>query len=263
MLEISLGQQHELELLIRKAGKHILELWPGKRAGTSHLKIDIKADGSQVTNADHESNQIITEGIHRIFPGTKIVSEEGPLESGQISMQASWVVDPIDGTKYFLEGHEHFRILLGLLEEGRVTLGVMYFPVSDKLYYAQRGKGCYLNHQALRVSSQESFAKSAIFLNHLDPQSPGCAKTISTDTALACIQLCEKTLDAGVVRITEHKTWDLLPYVIMTEECGGLVSDQNGAAAYFDNIAPGMSYLVFSNGLLHPQLLSALQSWLK
>ncbi len=261
MQEISLGLQHELEELVRKAGQHILKLWPGKRGGNSHLKVTPKPDGSLVTNADYESNQIIVEGLRRLTPKIAIFSEEGPLDSEEIPLTPAWVLDPIDGTNYFLEGKSHFRILLGLLDQGRVVMGIMYFPTNDKLYVAQRAKGCFLNQQSLRVSSHKDWSQAKLFLNHLQAKNVALPKHVSIDTALACIQLCEKELDAGLIRITEHKTWDLLPYIVMTQESGGMVTDEHGAEPLFRNIAPKMGYLVFSNGILHQDLLAALKTW--
>lgn len=261
MQQIGTGKQHELELLVRRAGQHILELWPGKRGGSSHLKVDSKSDNSLVTNADYESNQILVDGLRRLFPESRIVSEEGPFEVQDLSRQPTWVIDPIDGTMYFLEGKDHFRILIGLLEQGEVNLGLMYFPTSDRLFYAQRARGCSVNGQLLKVSGQNIWDKASIFLNHLAVSDAGVAKVVSADTALACIDLCTQKLDAGVVRITEHKSWDLLPYIVMAQESGGVVTDQDGRLPRFESTIPAMSHLVFSNGLLHATVLDALKRW--
>ncbi len=101
-------------------------------------KIIIKTDGSPVTAADLASDAILSPGLAELTPAIPVVSEEG-VEAGivpDISGGSFWVVDPLDGTKEFIAGTGEFTILVGLIEDGLPTLGVMYAPVADELYAA-------------------------------------------------------------------------------------------------------------------------------
>lgn len=119
-----------VEALARKAGAAILELY---QTGTPTI---IKSDGSPVTAADLASDAILSPGLAALTPDIPVVSEEG-VEAGRvvdISGGSFWLVDPLDGTKEFIGQTGEFTVLIGLIEDGRPTLGVMYAPVADELY---------------------------------------------------------------------------------------------------------------------------------
>jgi 3'(2'), 5'-bisphosphate nucleotidase len=121
-----------VEDLARRAGAAILDIY---RTGTPTL---IKSDGSPVTAADHASDAIVTPGLEALTPHIPVVSEEG-VEAGHvpdISGGSFWLVDPLDGTKEFIARTDEFTVLIGLIEDGMPTMGVMYGPVSGHLYSA-------------------------------------------------------------------------------------------------------------------------------
>jgi 3'(2'), 5'-bisphosphate nucleotidase len=121
-----------VEALARQAGAAILELY---QTGTPTI---VKSDGSPVTAADHASDAILSPGLAALTPDIPVVSEEG-VEAGQvvdISGGSFWLVDPLDGTKEFIGQTGEFTVLIGLIEAGIPTLGVMYAPVADELYAA-------------------------------------------------------------------------------------------------------------------------------
>ncbi|MDB5395468.1 MAG: cysQ, partial [Rhodospirillales bacterium] len=121
-----------VEALARQAGAAILKLY---QTGTPTI---VKSDGSPVTAADHASDAILSPGLAALTPDIPVVSEEG-VEAGQvpdISSGSFWLVDPLDGTKEFIGHTGEFTVLIGLIEGGKPTLGVMYAPVADELYAA-------------------------------------------------------------------------------------------------------------------------------
>ena len=121
-----------VENLARQAGAAILKLY---QSGTPTI---VKKDGSPVTAADLASDAILRPGLGALTPAIPVVSEEG-VEAGEIpdiSGGSFWLVDPLDGTKEFIGGTGEFTVLIGLVEDGVPTLGVIYGPVSDELYAA-------------------------------------------------------------------------------------------------------------------------------
>jgi 3'(2'), 5'-bisphosphate nucleotidase len=121
-----------VETLARQAGAAILKLY---QSGTPTI---VKKDGSPVTAADLASDAILRPGLGALTPSIPVVSEEG-VEAGEvpdISGGSFWLVDPLDGTKEFIGGTGEFTVLIGLVEDGVPTLGVMYGPVADELYAA-------------------------------------------------------------------------------------------------------------------------------
>jgi 3'(2'), 5'-bisphosphate nucleotidase len=121
-----------VEALARQAGAAILELY---QTGTPTI---VKSDGSPVTAADLASDAILSPGLAALTPDIPVVSEEG-VEAGRvvdISGGNFWLVDPLDGTKEFIGQTGEFTVLIGLIEDGKPTLGVMYAPVADEIYAA-------------------------------------------------------------------------------------------------------------------------------
>jgi 3'(2'), 5'-bisphosphate nucleotidase len=121
-----------VEALARQAGAAILNLY---QSGTPTI---VKSDGSPVTAADHASDAILSPGLAALAPGIPVVSEEG-VEAGHvpdISGGTFWLVDPLDGTKEFIGGTGEFTVLIGLIQDGKPTMGVMYAPVADEIYAA-------------------------------------------------------------------------------------------------------------------------------
>lgn len=121
-----------VETLARRAGRAILD------AQAAGVEIIVKRDGSPVTSADHASDAILVPALAALTPDIPVVSEE-QVEAGNIpdiSGGSFWVIDPLDGTKEFIAGTGEFTVLIGLIEAGQPTLGVMYGPVADELYGA-------------------------------------------------------------------------------------------------------------------------------
>ena len=121
-----------VEDLARKAGRALLSFY---QTGTPVI---VKSDGSPVTAADLASDAILSPGLEALTADIPVVSEEG-VEAGRIpdiSGGSFWLVDPLDGTKEFISRSGEFTVLIGLVEQGRPVLGVMYGPVADELYAA-------------------------------------------------------------------------------------------------------------------------------
>ena len=118
-----------------------------------NLQVSRKGPGDFVTAADRRAEQILREALRKARPGYGLVLEEqGVLEGSDKTHR--WHVDPLDGTINFMHGVPHFAISIGLEREGQIVAGVIYDPIKDEMFIAERGKGAYLNDRRLRVSGR-------------------------------------------------------------------------------------------------------------
>src|SRR5262245_4780792 len=125
------------------------------------LEIDWKAPGDPVTAADREANELIVRGLAREFPDDAILSEEEPDNLSRLDESHVWMVDPMDGTREFIEHRDEFAVQIGLIVDGVPALGIVFQPTARKLYYAARGMGAFLEQDGATIQlkvSKESVA---------------------------------------------------------------------------------------------------------
>lgn len=128
--------------LARQAGKIILEHYH------SDYAVEVKSDDSPVTQADIAADKFIVEGLQKLAPNVPIISEEGnkTLPAGSKSF---WLVDPLDGTKGFISKSGQFTVNIGLIKNGKPTLGVVYIPTEDKMFWGEVGNGAFCDGVAI------------------------------------------------------------------------------------------------------------------
>src|SRR4030095_2439360 len=117
----------------------------------TNLTVETKADRTPVTKADRECETKITELLSVRFPAYGFLGEELGERPGTVN--ARWIVDPIDGTKNFIRGIPFFTTLIALEEEGEITAGVMHAPAISDLLYARKGQGAFANSRQVHVSA--------------------------------------------------------------------------------------------------------------
>ena len=113
-------------------------------------KVTYKADNSPVTKADIEVEKLIRKIITKNFPDHSIHGEELSDKSKKSKYQ--WIIDPIDGTRYYTSGLDYWSTLLAVLENGKPIIGISYYPSTREFFVAQKGKGTFLNDKRMRVS---------------------------------------------------------------------------------------------------------------
>ena len=128
-----------------------------KRSVGKINKVSYKGIDNIVTDVDKKSEDIIIKKILSCFPDHSILSEErSPIYSHSIY---KWIIDPIDGTSNFAHSFPFFSVSIALEKEGEVVMGVVYDPMRDELFYAQKGSGAYLNNRKIRVSKIKKLSK--------------------------------------------------------------------------------------------------------
>src|SRR5258706_2332884 len=124
-----------------------------------------KPDHSLVTNADHEADKIIRQGLSKAFPDHAILTEESGLQ-GSPRAEYMWVVDPVDGTKAYASGVPGYSVMIGLLKEGKPFAGVVVDPLEGHIFEAYRGRGAYHTlgkvRKRVRVSTRQAFAQMSV-----------------------------------------------------------------------------------------------------
>jgi histidinol-phosphatase len=226
------------------------------------VAVETKADRSPVTEADRACERKIVEILRGAFPAYGFLGEEFGEESGRTTKR--WIIDPIDGTKSFVRGIPFFATLIGLEEDGEVTVGVVHAPATSELLYATRGGGAYDEAgKRLRVSDVDRLSAAMV--------SFGGLKIFRRGRWSAFERLVEATArqrgygdylgSAAVIRgwseamlELDVKPWDLAPLKILVEEAGGRLTDFSGQATIYGGSA------VVTNGRIHDQVLEILDA---
>ena len=126
----------------------------------TNLQVSRKGPADFVSTADLKAEQILREELQRARPGYGFLMEESGAAKASGGEERRWIVDPLDGTTNFLHGLPHFAISIALAERDEVVAGVIYDPVKDEMYFAEKGSGAYLNDRRIRVSGRRELAES-------------------------------------------------------------------------------------------------------
>ncbi|MHB8934347.1 MAG: inositol monophosphatase family protein [Bellilinea sp.] len=155
MSPITLETIHEIKQIIRQAGEIALRRRHAAR-------IQLKLDRTPFTDVELEMEALIIPFLQAHFPDSQIITEENGIHGPASS--SVWALDPVDGTKVFLNGLPNWGVSLGLLENGAPKLGFFYMPVSGDLYWGGKGFGAFLNEMDLTTTKRLDFDDPLAFL---------------------------------------------------------------------------------------------------
>jgi myo-inositol-1(or 4)-monophosphatase len=246
----------------RKAARHL-----GRDFGeVENLQVSIKGPGDFVSAADRRAERILEEELRRARPGFAFLLEESGA-SGAADADQRWIVDPLDGTTNFLHGLPHFAISIGLEQRGELVAGVVYDPLKDEMFGAEKGQGAYLNDRRLRVSARTDLATCVIgtgvpvldwpgrdvFAGQLQRVADRVAGirrygTASLDLAYVAAGRFDGFWEHGL------HPWDVAAGIVLVREAGGLIDRLDGERDLL-----GAGTLVAGNPTIHPQLTALLQ----
>jgi myo-inositol-1(or 4)-monophosphatase len=230
-----------------------------------HHQIQYKGTIDLVTEADKMSEDLIIAAISRRYPDHGIMSEESAEKNAQASMR--WIIDPLDGTTNYAHGFPFFCVSIALEMDGVVTLGVIYDPVRDELFAAEREGGAYCNGRKLQVSEVSDLSRSLLatgfpydirvspdnninFFNTMALKAQAIRRAGAA--ALDLAYLASGRLD-GFWEL-KLKPWDTAAGCLLVTEAGGVISGMDGQK--WNLFSPG---LIASNGLIHDQMMSVFQ----
>jgi myo-inositol-1(or 4)-monophosphatase len=209
-----------------------------------HLQVSRKSLGNFVSTADQRSEKILVEELKKARPDFGFLLEEGGAIPGKDS-EATWIIDPLDGTTNFLHGIPHFAINIALQKKDEIVAGVTYNPITDELYWAEKGGGTFVNQRRLRVSGRRQLDESLIatgtpFGKHGNGEFfMGCFKKLvplvsgvrrSGSMALDLAYLAAGRFDG--ILFMNMSVWDLAAGSLMIREAGGYLCDFEGQQNY-------------------------------
>ena len=226
-----------------------------------NLQVSTKGPGDFVTSADKRTEKILIEELQKAHPDYGIITEE----SGQINktnINNRWIIDPIDGTMNFLNGIPQFAISIGYEEENEIKCGVIFNPIMNEMFCAEKGNGAYLNNSRIRVSNKKkienalivtggpkkaSKIKDKIFSEYIDVSKHVSNVRKFGSAALDMAYVACGRFDGYWQR--ELNYWDIAAGIIILKEAGGFVD-------FFetDNDAPLKKNVLASNSNIHNEL---------
>jgi myo-inositol-1(or 4)-monophosphatase len=231
------------------------------------LKTAVKEGGVNdlVTEADHASDKAIIEVIRSHYPDHFILSEEtgnAPTDSAY-----KWIIDPIDGTINFAQGIPICCVSIGVEKDGEMIMGTVYNPFMKEYFFAEKGKGAYLNNERIQISRKQNISNACLvtgfpytYMNVPNGPLEVFERFIRKGVPVrrlgsAAIDLC--WVAAGRFDgFYEHKlnAWDSAAGYLMVLEAGGTVTDLKG-----DPYSPYQPGIIASNGLIHAELLQVVK----
>ena len=246
----------------RKAGRGLIRDF----GEIENLQVSMKGPGDFVTTADQRTERILIEELKKARPGYPFLVEESGVIDGP-DKSHRFIIDPLDGTTNFMHGIPHFAISIALEREGQIVSGVVFNPVNDEMFVAEKGQGAFLNDKRLRVAARklikDTLSATGIpfmgkdgherFLSELRAvmgASTGVRRYGSA--ALDLAGLAAGRYDAFWER--GLKPWDIAAGMLMVREAGGVLSDLNGGEKALET-----GDLLASNEALHPQFLKLLK----
>ena len=117
------------------------------------LQVSKKSPSDFVTNSDLKAEKIIIEELEKARPNFSFISEEKGIKENK-DINNTWIIDPIDGTINFLHGVPHFAISIALKSNNEIVSGLIYDPIKDEMFFAEKNNGAFLNNQKIRVSKK-------------------------------------------------------------------------------------------------------------
>jgi myo-inositol-1(or 4)-monophosphatase len=233
----------------------------------SELVVAKKAPADFVSAADLKSEQVIFEALSKARPGYGFLAEERGLIEGTDKTH-TWIVDPLDGTTNFLHAIPHFAINIALQREGAVVAALTHNPVTNETFWAEKGKGAFVNDRRLRVAQRTRMDEAVLatgipFLGH--GQHGRFLKELHqvSQRVAGVRRFGSAALDLAWVAAGRYdgywerdlSAWDIAAGTLLVTEAGGKVTDADGGEDML-----GSGSVCVGNLELHPQILDRLRA---
>lgn len=234
------------------------------------LQVSVKSPGDFVSAADTRSEEILYRELQKARPGFSFLMEESGEREGT-DPRHTWIIDPLDGTRNFLHGLPHWAISIALQKDKEIVAGVIFDPVKNETYYAEKGAGAFIGNRRLRVSGRKRLNEALI--------AGGSPDALRSDQEVFINQTREvlnetngfrrmgaASLDLAYVAAGRYEAfweyelspWDVAAGYIIIREAGGIVKTVNGKG----DPVTARSVLA-TNGHIHQDLEALLKKWEK
>ena len=186
-------------------------------------KLQVKKKGPLdfVTNSDLRAEKVIIDELKKAKPNFSILSEEVGYKKNK-DTENTWIIDPIDGTINFLHGIPHFAISIGLLSNDEIKSGLIFDPIKNEMFYAEKNNGAFFNNERIRVSKKNELSECLFAsggknsINEISTRKSGCAALDLAYVASGRYDgYCQNNLNL----------WDIAAGLIILREAGGVIND--------------------------------------
>jgi len=225
-----------MEAAARKASRGLIRDF----GEIEHLQVSKKGPADFVSAADLRVEKILREELSKARPGWALVAEErgGSLPTDK---EDAWIVDPIDGTTNFLHGIPHFCVTIAHWRKGEIVEGIVYQPIGDELFWAEKGMGAYHNRRRIRVSVRQNLSDSLIATGLPFKGKPKHDRYMATLAAVTPEVAGIRRFGAAALDLAwvaagrfdgfwEYglSPWDIAAGIVLIREAGGAVTDMDG-----------------------------------
>ena len=194
------------------------------------LQVSKKGPRDFVTKTDKQVEKILIEELSKTKKNYSFITEETGIINNK-DKENIWIIDPIDGTTNFLHGIPHFAICIALRTKDEIISGLVFDPIKDEMFFAEKNKGAFLNNQRLRVSNKNLIDQCLFSSNHEGLKFSKLNMRCSGSSALDLAYVASGRLDGFFQN--KINIWDIAAGALMVEEAGGVVND---IGKYQDNL---------------------------
>lgn len=221
----------------REAGRAILQI---QQDGFETAR---KANRDPVTTADLEANRILKEALTGAFPGDGWLSEETRDSDDRLQRERVWIIDPLDGTKEYLQAIPEFCVSIGLVRQGRPVAGVIYNPSTDEMFTAETGAGAACNDQPISVAGDVgeklrlAASRTEIGRGKWQPYEDQLDVRPAGSAAFKLALVARGEVDTTFTMAPRNE-WDIAAGVLLVTEAGGVAIDRDGETIAFNEPDP-------------------------
>ena len=185
------------------------------------LQVSKKGPADFVTNADLKTEKIIIEELKKAKPNYSIICEESGIENNK-DKDNTWIIDPIDGTVNFLHGVPHFAISIALKSNDEIVSGLIFDPIKNEMFYAEKNSGAFFNNQRIRVSKKNQINDCLFVTGGKMKEEPNLPYRKSGCAALDMAYVASGRYDGYF----QHNLnlWDIAAGIVLVKEAGGIVN---------------------------------------
>ena len=185
------------------------------------LQVSKKGPTDFVTNSDLKTEKVIIQELTKGRPDYSIISEENGIKKNRDSKN-TWVIDPIDGTVNFLHGIPHFATSIALKHENQIISGLIFDPIKDEMFYAEKNNGAYLNNKRIKVSKKNNIQECLFATSGAVERKMEISYRKSGSAALDMAYIACGRYDGYFQR--NLNLWDIAAGLILVEEAGGVIN---------------------------------------
>jgi myo-inositol-1(or 4)-monophosphatase len=231
------------------------------------LQVSLKGPGNYVSAADKRAEETLYAELAKARPGYGFIGEEGGRRDGA-DRTHTWIVDPLDGTTNFLHGVPHFAISIALQRDDALVAGVVYNPVTDEMFVAEKGKGAFVNEHRIRVAARRELKDALVACGLPHPNRSDLALNGREIAAMQAKtgglrEYGAAALDLAFVAAgrfdayweRDLSSWDVAAGIVLVREAGGFVSDLDGGDSMLDK-----GHIVAGNEFTQREALTILKA---